>query len=497
MNMKPYQFGKLMMVSPAIIEECFIDGWASHESSYIWAIAERATILLPLQGYRQGAKLKLHIAGFTGFGKLAYQSIVINLCGLQLGHLRVDDNLSWHELDIPDSFDCPDTLEIEIIGCQPISPKSCGVNDDERTLALRIAGIQICSTEPEMDLGLFDQVNLLAENFSQLSYHNLDSKSLIKVASYKKAKLDSLFNRGQVKEIFLSNFFKSADLSKLNFKDRTLHFVDPGDLNKISLPDYSAVILTNNDCHYALPIEQYKNIYLGNRKTVFMIWDYDNHHWLSQSLPLALLSDIYTIAHHEHFALLSLLSSNPLKVIPCGVTQFSIQLLEANLKELTIKKRKQEPLGKHVLYNRELRNLVIENVGRRYPMVGFTDGDYQSKGEVEHLKEWSSYTCSFISPVFGDVPIRVFDSLITGGIPIVPFYIRDYLIEYGVLPAWFVVYGLEDTLNPDRLVLEANEKFANGGSGAIKKRIEWTIENHHITKSLNGLLTRLSSEFRI
>jgi len=276
-----------------------------------------------------------------------------------------------------------------------------------------------------------------------------------------------------------------------------LHFVDPGDLNKISLPDYSAVILTNNDCHYALPIEQYKNIYLGNRKTVFMIWDYDNHHWLSQSLPLALLSDIYTIAHHEHFALLSLLSSNPLKVIPCGVTQFSIQLLEANLKELTIKKRKQEPLGKHVLYNRELRNLVIENVGRRYPMVGFTDGDYQSKGEVEHLKEWSSYTCSFISPVFGDVPIRVFDSLITGGIPIVPFYIRDYLIEYGVLPAWFVVYGLEDTLNPDRLVLEANEKFANGGSGAIKKRIEWTIENHHITKSLNGLLTRLSSEFRI
>ena len=489
--MNYYEIGRVVEISPDAVSAYFGDGWANHEYSYIWSQGNKSSIRLEIGPMFAGGLLRLNAESFTGYGEIPYQDVNVLVGGKSVGSLSIPNSLGWHEIRIPEGFVLSRTLEIDFCIEKPLVPSSYGVSEDHRELGLRVCAFQLIEAT-EQNIIWSDARSKVAElaiKISQTGYNLVDSNLLLQAAIEKQKRRKIFQSIGKLSHIYASEFFSPVRVENIDSFGAEITFFSPSKLKEIIFKPGSIVVLNNNDCHYGTSLDAYIEVYLKNKDVQFIVWDYDNHHWFTLSLDLALYSDSYAPAHHENYALLSMLSGRRLDVVPCGVSQFTHDFIEQNLEFLSSNDRKQEPLGKHVLYGHELRNFVINKVAADLPSVGFTEGSYRDRTQEERLHEWASYTASFVSPVFGDVPIRIFDSLITGGIPIVPFYIDRYLEKLGIDRDWYVVYQFEDILEPKFLAEEANKKFAIGGADGVKSRILWTLKNHHLTSSLDSLIT--------
>ena len=486
-----FEIGKVVEISPEVVAAYFGDGWANHEYSYIWSDGNRSSICLQTDRIYQGGKLRLHAECFTGYGELPHQKVDILVGGISIGALTIPNALDWHEIQIPEGIISSPNLTIDFRIERPLVPSSFGVSEDNRSLGLRVCALQLIEVSEKKSLWnqVGEKLAELAIKVSQTGYNNISPELLLQVAIEKRERRNCFNSAGGLSHIYASDFFSPVRLANIDTFNTEISLFSPSGLKGMDLKSGSLVVLNNNDCHYGISLIDYKEVYLKNKDVQFIVWDYDNHHWFNLTFDLALYSDNYAPAHHENYALLSMLSGRRLDVVPCGVSQFTYDFIEQNIEFLSSNDRKQEPLGKHVLYGHELRNFVINKVSTHLTSVGFTEGSYRDRTQEERLHEWASYTASFVSPVFGDVPIRIFDSLITGGIPIVPFYIDRYLEKLGIDRDWYVVYQFEDILEPKFLAEEANKKFAIGGADGVKSRILWTLKNHHLTSSLDSLIT--------
>jgi len=99
----------------------------------------------------------------------------------------------------------------------------------------------------------------------------------------------------------------------------------------------------------------------------------------------------------------------------------------------------------------------------------------------------------WVAPVLNDLPIRFFDALITGGIPIVPSGLKPYIDSLQIPDKFYATYSPLDILNPADLLASQNERFEQLGETGVLERHVFALEHFHIdviaakliTKSLN------------
>jgi hypothetical protein len=249
------------------------------------------------------------------------------------------------------------------------------------------------------------------------------------------------------------------------------------------------VVINNNDFSFGQSAPGIMRAFGEADDTIFLGWDYDNHHWMEASLMLAAHSDLYFPAHNENMYLLSKMNALTCGPVPCATVQWSQRFLAEHLEQMLHTERSDQPLGMHFFYQAfAFRNQTVVTLGKHYPNVGFADRAFQKKTPGDRLGEWIAHKTHWIVPVLNDVPIRIFDALSTGGVPILPEALR-FLAPVATLPREHVVfYGPEDIIEPQAVVARAQALFDEGGAAGIVARHELGLTQHHAADRLARML---------
>ena len=240
------------------------------------------------------------------------------------------------------------------------------------------------------------------------------------------------------------------------------------------------VLVNNNDLAVGESAPGYVRLFANSPDTIFLGWDYDNHHWMESSLALAAHTDLYFPAHNENMYLLSKINALTAGPIPCACVQWSPSFLSDHLGDMLARPRSDEPLGMHFFYQQFVfRNQTVVTLNQKYKSIGFAERSFQAKTPFDRLAEWMDHKAHWIIPVLNDVPIRIFDALASGGIPIIPESLR-FLAPVASLPRDMVVfYGPDDVFNPQAVVARALALFDQGGQAGIAARHRFALEHHH------------------
>ena len=94
--------------------------------------------------------------------------------------------------------------------------------------------------------------------------------------------------------------------------------------------------------------------------------------------------------------------------------------------------------------------------------------------------EWSSHKLHWIIPVLNDLPIRFFDALITGGLPLVPRGLLPFIDSLGVPDSFSIPYGPLDIVDPKNFIESANAQFNHYGSAGVEERHKFALKYFHV-----------------
>lgn len=259
----------------------------------------------------------------------------------------------------------------------------------------------------------------------------------------------------------------------------------------------SIVILSNNNVMVNNNLDKFITLYLKSPSSIFAIWDFDNHHWFALSGMLAAVSDLYVPTHADNLEPLSRYNNIMAGPVTSGVIQWPKEFLEENLDIITKTERSNDPLGTHIEYPQfPLRMKNLKTLHRTLPSVKLVDGSYHSRSMIDRFTEWCSHKSHWIVPVLNDAPIRIFDALITGGIPIVP---RSLKYHRDVINLWdhVVFYDYEDIQAPWEITNKANQMFDSAGEQGVLDRHRLICYNHHVDNRVETILKAIEDEYEI
>lgn len=239
---------------------------------------------------------------------------------------------------------------------------------------------------------------------------------------------------------------------------------------------HCVVIVNNNDI--AGNPTSYLAFYNACPNTLFIAWDWDNHHWLALSRILATHSDLYVPSHQDNIYLLSRYNAN-ITDVAAGVAQWTRQFLVERQEEMLQSVRSNMPLGYHVFYQLyEYRTRVLMTLHSTYPSIG-PSSNYHGRTDEERFKEWIGYKLHLIVPVLNDIPIRLFDALASGGIPMIPDSLRFAHVLRDAHPDDFLCYSARDIVATQDLVAKGCEMFDRHGEVGVARRAEYALRQHH------------------
>jgi hypothetical protein len=257
----------------------------------------------------------------------------------------------------------------------------------------------------------------------------------------------------------------------------------------------SLVILTNNNLAQIGPVEFSKFIEKFD-SCIVAIHDFDNHHWHQLSIICALLADVYIPAHLSSNIIQSRINPNIEFSLPCGSIQWRRELLFDNLEKILQIRRNTQPLGMHNFYSKfKYRNSVISTLSKNTPNIRLNAENFHIRSADDRFNEWISHSCHWIIPVYNDLPIRFFDALITGGIPIIPNSLVNQMDYYNIPPYFYVTHDALDILNPSDVIERANELFISRSKEGILERFEYCIEKFHANSIVNTIIKHCEKKF--
>lgn len=351
--------------------------------------------------------------------------------------------------------------------------------------------------QPNNDLAaLVQSVNSISNNVSQAIAHTsgaTQNDALYELVRQKNARVRSLrerFSKIEKPQVYLTDHIFHAvrlkdNMHLFNIKDRDEPFVD------------SIVILSNNNVMVDNTLNKYIQLWLASPTSIFVVWDFDNHHWFSLSSMLAACSDLYVPTHSDNLEPLSRYNNIMMGPVSSGVIQWSKEYLRKHFEMIQDNERSDEPHGTHIDYPQfPYRNKNLKLLAQKMPKVKLVDGSYHSRDQLDRLTEWCSYKVHWIVPVLNDAPIRIYDALITGGIPIVPRSIK-YHRDIIDLQQWMLFYDYEDIQNPLTITEKGVNIFNMGGKDGVITRHLIAIEKHHVDDRVKTILQGVYDEFSI
>ncbi len=249
-------------------------------------------------------------------------------------------------------------------------------------------------------------------------------------------------------------------------------------------------ILNNNDIARA-DVRKYAKMFAKQPRACVCIWDFDNHHQIDSSLNFAVLSDYYVPCHPHNNATYQQVCTAMGSPVSAGVVQWSRAELIAHRDRLIDVARDPAPLGRHILYPQfPERNAILEKLNTSFQHVGPSARTYHNRTELDRLEEWTAHMSHWIVPTREDLPIRVFDALITGGLPILPAALKE-LPALAPLQEHLFYYEPADVDAPHAIAEAAADQFLSQGQAGVIARHELAMATSHVDVRVQDILAQL------
>jgi hypothetical protein len=304
----------------------------------------------------------------------------------------------------------------------------------------------------------------------------------------KRNKIKSLKGRRRFEKIIVISNLATYHNINSTIKDyEVINIYDKDFLNSNLDFNGSLIILTNNNLAQIGPAQFCQ--FMENFETcVVAVHDFDNHHWHHLSIACALVADVYVPAHLSNNIIQSRINPNIDISLPCGTIQWTRELLFSQLEKIINLDRIKSPLGMHYFYEKfKYRNSVITTLGQNIPTVKINLHNFHTRSAIDRFNEWASHSCHWIIPVHNDLPIRFFDALVTGGIPIIPSTLAHQMEYFNVPSHFYVTHDALDIINPTDIIQKANDLFETRSLEGILERFEYCLKNFHV----NAIATRI------
>jgi hypothetical protein len=234
-----------------------------------------------------------------------------------------------------------------------------------------------------------------------------------------------------------------------------------------------------------------------NLAKVLVAWAWDNHHHEFENLCHCSLADIVVPAHS--FCADNLKSPTYIlgNSVPLGTGQWSRRFAESQLLSDLDKSRSNSLSGGYIIWEDSARYEHLRKLKREVPgnELVLTEGadrkNYFSQSPAERFQSWSSYKVSIQIPYSGDLSLRVFDSLLTGQIPIVPSDCHDLdLVVPEEIQEQLPIIRVDD-LSPSTIEAAADrgiEEFDRLGNSGVLDRHVFARENHHVASRIQQIV---------
>jgi hypothetical protein len=299
--------------------------------------------------------------------------------------------------------------------------------------------------------------------------------------------------------VWLGPLLRNVQINELEYAHLPIKFWENLEfLREIEGREKSQIIfIVNNDLAGILSDQlcAFTTFILEAKNVILVVWDADNHHWSTLSTVLCLAADFYFPAHIERIAYLQSLNPNVSQVVPLGSCQWAVDLLLQNAGVIESSSRADGPWGQHQFYPKfEMRNAIVKTVSDAYPDVGFISSGKRLTNSLDSLMQWTSYKTHFCACVGGDMPYRVFDGLLTGGVVIVPAEIKIYFNFFELPDDSVVYYTPSEIFNLKNLMELALYKYSHRPQ--IQNKLVDNISNFHTTRFANSIIDTVFSHYK-
>lgn len=335
-------------------------------------------------------------------------------------------------------------------------------------------------------------INDVLNSFKESESDTLFWIALNKNKTYQQKK--EIFKNG-IEKVFIIRNEASFHLVSPMLCGHQVQFLSPSDfINQNNFSNLAnklnnGLLLMTNNIFAEIGAESLVKLYDLAPNTIFAVHDYDNHHWLHNSIKAALISDIYIPAHEGDYVILGRINPYLISGIPCGSHQWSLTFITSVAQQLSQISRSNLPLGKYYFYEQfSFRNKAIKSLEGFYPSITIIQNDFHKLSEEKKWQEWASHKLHWIIPVMNDLPIRFFDALITGGLPLVPRSLGPHLHSLRIPEKFYLIYDPQDILNPIPFVERSLNKFDALGSDGIKERHSYSLDRFHISPNTEKII---------
>lgn len=231
------------------------------------------------------------------------------------------------------------------------------------------------------------------------------------------------------------------------------------------------------------------------------IWAWDNHHQEHMNLQSNALADVVFPSHAWCASTLN----SPYQImghhLPLCCSQWSRRFLSEQIARRLRVERRSELSGGFVLWGTERDRLIRELADglpqNAFRMMSITNRNaYFGLSAEDRLESWTRFKVGLCLALTNDVSQRIFDSLMTGQIPIVPLSTLDLdgVVSRELQDQLPIIRVGEVTVDNIRLAWQtALKRFDDEGPEGVMRRHKYALENHHISTRI-GEMTRFLRE---
>ncbi|AHD08360.1 hypothetical protein [Phaeobacter gallaeciensis] len=318
-------------------------------------------------------------------------------------------------------------------------------------------------------------------------HHKTSESSQIAQWNQKKELRRQVFSAGMKLRQHTPVYLSEGIFSQTEKKNQIDHI----NLKSIEHFDADTIYILNNNDIAKIGMQKYARMFANQPRAHVCIWDFDNHHQISESVNFALFSDFYIPCHphnNETYAQMTTAMGSP---VSAAVIQWSRAYLEEHRDHFLTITRDTEPLGRHILHPQfPERNSMLERLSEHFKHVGAAPQTYHGRTELDRLDEWAAHMSHWIIPTRNDLPIRAFDALITGGVPILPASLKE-LPALSALQEHLFYFEESDLENPKAVTEAANAHFCKQGEAGVIARHELAMETSHVDIRVQEILAQI------
>lgn len=279
--------------------------------------------------------------------------------------------------------------------------------------------------------------------------------------------------------------------------------IEPAAFLRGEFPEVDVLIIRGATVNTDETLAAAYSIMSGRPRVLTLCYGWDHHHIGRVHALMSIAFDIFVPMHESSVDYLRSLTGLVTRPV-WAFSQFTNpQVIDDLAKEALRRPRSNALYGKFTAYGHP-RDILVERCRKEIEgsivecRPGFDNsGDYLKISERERFLDWASYKVSVSLSIHNDIPMRIYDALLTGQIPLVSRNVTGFErifseAEQKALP--IIRFSVEHPLSIKAAWQRALKRFDEDGDAGITRR-HACVRRHHLLQNRLKMLFDILDEY--